>query len=68
MPGITGVELIERTRAFYPQEELPIIMVTTQNEIQDNEAAIRAGVTEIMLKPFSSDSLKQMLEKYVKRS
>ena len=68
MPGITGVELIERTRAFYPQEELPIIMVTTQNEIQDNEAAIRAGVTEIMLKPFSSDSLKQMLKKYVKRS
>ena len=68
MPGITGVELIERTRAFYPQEELPIIMVTTQNEIQDNEAAIRAGVNEIMFKPFSSDSLKQMLDKYVKRS
>ena len=68
MPGITGVELIERTRAFYPQEELPIIMVTTQNEIQDNEAAIRAGVNEIMFKPFSSDSLKQMLKKYVKRS
>jgi CheY-like chemotaxis protein/HEAT repeat protein len=68
MPGITGVELIERTRDIYPKEELPIIMVTTQNEMQDNEAAIKAGVNEIMFKPFSSDSLKQMLEKYVKRS
>jgi CheY-like chemotaxis protein len=67
MPGITGVELIERTRDIYPKEELPIIMVTTQNEMQDNEAAIKAGVNEIMFKPFSSDSLKQMLKKYVKR-
>ena len=68
MPEITGVELIARTRALYPKEQLPIIMVTTQNEMQDNEAAIKAGVNEIMFKPFSSDSLKQMLEKYVKRS
>ena len=67
MPEITGVELIARTRELYPKEQLPIIMVTTQNEMQDNEAAIKAGVNEIMFKPFSSDSLKQMLKKYVKR-
>ena len=32
-------------------------MVTTQNESQDNAAAYKAGVNDIVLKPFTTQSL-----------
>ncbi len=63
MPEITGIELVEKVRHHYPREELPIIMVTTQNEMQDNEAALAAGVNDILAKPFTAETLKAAIEK-----
>lgn len=57
MPEITGVQLTEKIRDSYPVEELPIIMVTTQNEAKDNDAAYEAGVNAILHKPFNAKSL-----------
>jgi CheY-like chemotaxis protein/HEAT repeat protein len=57
MPGMTGIQLSEKIRALHPAAALPIIMVTTQNESQDNEAALRAGVNAILHKPFNQRSL-----------
>ncbi len=37
-------------------------MVTIQNEVQDNEKARKAGVSDIISKPFTAESLKQALE------
>ncbi len=63
MPEITGIELIEKARQQYSREELPIIMVTTQNEMQDNEAALAAGVNDILAKPFTAETLQAAIEK-----
>jgi CheY-like chemotaxis protein/HEAT repeat protein len=63
MPEITGIELVEKARQRYPREELPIIMVTTQNEMQDNEAALAAGVNDILAKPFTAETLQAAIEK-----
>ncbi|MGB3221988.1 MAG: response regulator [Desulforhopalus sp.] len=57
MPKITGIQLTKKIREKYTDKLLPIIMVTTQNESQDNEAAYRAGVNAIVHKPFNSKSL-----------
>ncbi len=57
MPEITGIKLTERIREKYDAKILPIIMVTTQNESQDNEAALAAGVNLILHKPFNAKSL-----------
>jgi len=65
MPEITGIDLIAKTRSIYRKSDLPIIMVTTQNEVQDNEAAYAAGVNEILFKPFTSETIKQVLDKFV---
>lgn len=62
MPEITGIELITRIRKQYSGKELPIIMVTTQNEVQDNEAAYSAGVNVIMNKPFDENSLRKAIK------
>jgi len=63
MPDITGVELIGLVRRRYTPEQLPIIMVTTQNEVQDNRAAYEAGVDDILSKPFDAAKLGQVLRK-----
>ncbi|KAF0187833.1 MAG: CheY-like receiver and winged-helix DNA-binding domain-containing response [Desulfobulbaceae bacterium] len=65
MPEITGVQLTARIREMYSATELPIIMVTTQNEVQDNKAAIGAGVNKIIQKPFNAASLKAAMDEFI---
>ncbi len=57
MPDITGIQVAERVRERYSARLLPIIMVTTQNEVKDNEAAYNAGVNAILNKPFNAKTL-----------
>jgi CheY-like chemotaxis protein len=66
MPEITGVQLTEKIRQRYSKEILPIIMVTTQNEANDNEAARKAGVNDILHKPFNAKSLGAAMHKLLK--
>jgi CheY-like chemotaxis protein len=66
MPDISGVELTRAVRQRYPKETLPIIMVTTQNECQDNDAALKAGVNAILNKPFNEQMLRAAMEAHLK--
>jgi CheY-like chemotaxis protein len=66
MPDISGVELTRAVRERYPKEALPIIMVTTQNECQDNEAALKAGVNAILNKPFNEQMLRAAMQAHLK--
>ncbi len=43
MPEITGVDLTARIRGKYSATELPVIMVTTQNEANDNRPPLPPG-------------------------
>jgi CheY-like chemotaxis protein len=61
MPEISGIELTRQVRRWFGAEELPIVMVTTQNESQDNEAALAAGVNRILNKPFTEKTIGQAL-------
>lgn len=67
MPDITGIQLTEKIRERYSSKLLPIIMVTTQNETQDNEAAHVAGVDSILHKPFNAKSLGAAMDKVLKK-
>jgi CheY-like chemotaxis protein len=61
MPEISGIELTRKVRQSFTSEQLPIVMVTTQNESQDNEAALAAGVNRILNKPFTEKTIGQAL-------
>ncbi|MEJ2640235.1 MAG: HEAT repeat domain-containing protein [Desulfosarcinaceae bacterium] len=62
MPEFSGIELTQQVRQRFSAEQLPIVMVTTQNESQDNEAALAAGVNRILNKPFTEKTIGQALE------
>ncbi len=65
MPEISGVQLSAQVRKKYSSKELPIIMVTTQNEANDNKAAFEAGVDKIIQKPFNAKSLKAAMDEFL---
>lgn len=66
MPDITGIDLTKGVRTLYSKEELPVIMVTSQDEKEDNEAAIAAGINSILQKPFTEEQLGAVLAEFVK--
>jgi CheY-like chemotaxis protein len=66
MPEISGIELTRRIRTLYPADTLPVIMVTTQSDVQDHEAATAAGVSNILIKPFNAESLRKAMGKFIK--
>ncbi len=65
MPDITGVQLTEEIRKKYKVEDLPVIMVTTQNEVNDNEDAKKAGINKIINKPFNAKTLKAAMDEFI---
>ena len=65
MPEITGIMMSAEIRKKYSPKELPIIMVTTQNESNDHDAAYIAGVNKVIQKPFNAKSLKAAMDEYL---
>lgn len=51
MPGMNGLELIEKLRKDPDLASLPIIMITGHDDILTIDAAFRAGATSFVTKP-----------------
>jgi len=64
MPDISGIELTKAIRKIFTKEELPIVMVSTQDEERDNNAAYEAGINGMLRKPFSEGQIKNVLEQF----
>jgi sigma-B regulation protein RsbU (phosphoserine phosphatase) len=52
MPGIDGMEVLERTRREHESSELPVIMATAKTESEDIVAALKLGANDYVTKPF----------------
>ena len=51
MPGIDGMEALQRLRKDYSASELPIIMATAKSESEDVVAALKLGANDYVTKP-----------------
>ena len=63
MPGMTGIELLKAVRANDRVKELPILMVTVEAQRDQIVEAAQAGVNGYLVKPFTSQVLKEKIEK-----
>ncbi len=63
MPGKDGLEVLKEIRA--QDAEIPVIMVTTEAERGHVMEAIRAGVSDYLVKPFAADVLREKLSKLI---
>jgi len=62
MPEMNGLELVQKVRAEAKYEDMPIIMVTTEGGKTEVITALKAGVNNYIVKPFTPQVLKEKLE------
>jgi len=61
MPGFTGLEVIERLIALYPN--IQTIMVSGYNDFEYARSALKLGAKEYLLKPVPADELHAAVER-----
>lgn len=57
MPGMNGLDVLERIRAEQREHSLPVLMLTTEAERSMVERAKKAGAKGWLLKPIKADLL-----------
>ena len=65
MPGMNGIEVLRKIRE--KNLHLSVIMVTAANDSAAIEEAVRLGVVDYLIKPFSGARFQQALEKFLSR-
>jgi two-component system chemotaxis response regulator CheY len=61
MPVMNGLDFIKAVRADKANRDLPIIMLTTETEMERMALAFLAGVNEYIMKPFSRTMIEEKL-------
>jgi two-component system chemotaxis response regulator CheY len=61
MPEMNGLELVQKVRAEERYIDMPIIMVTTEGGKTEVITALKAGVNNYIVKPFTPQVLKEKL-------
>jgi len=61
MPVMNGLEFVRAVRKDRALDEMAIMMVTTESEQSQVLAAIEAGASEYLMKPFSPESIEEKL-------
>jgi DNA-binding NtrC family response regulator len=55
MPGMTGVELVEKVREF--DDDLPVVLMTAFGTVDTAVRAMKLGASDYITKPFEGDEL-----------
>ena len=62
MPNMDGLTLLQNVRADTRLQALPFIMITNEAKQEKLNAALRAGVTSCIVKPFNAATLQEKLD------
>ena len=66
MPQMSGLDLLKNVRSTPGLEKLPFLMITAEAEQGNVVIAVKAGVSNFIVKPFSAAVLKEKIEKIFK--
>lgn len=67
MPNMNGLELVQKVRSEGTHQKTPIIMITTEGGKSEVITALKAGVNNYIVKPFSAEILKEKLDGVLKK-
>jgi two-component system chemotaxis response regulator CheY len=65
MPVMNGLELLQKIKADELLKKIPFLMITAEAEQDKVVIALKAGVTNFMVKPFTLETLKEKIDKIV---
>ncbi|SMC19020.1 two-component system, NtrC family, response regulator [Desulfacinum hydrothermale DSM 13146] len=61
MPGMDGMEVLERIRALNP--DIPVVMMTAYGTVEKAVEAMKKGAFDYIMKPFENEELKIIIGK-----
>lgn len=61
MPDGSGLELIQKVRAIKENAKLPILLLTSQSEIEVVLDCVKAGAKDYIIKPWKEEELKKKI-------
>lgn len=62
MPDINGLELISFVRANPNYRQIPVIIISTENSVEDRKRGLDLGASAYLIKPFGAGDLRQAIE------
>lgn len=62
MPVMNGLEFVCAVRSDASRAELPLVMVTTESEMESVSKALEVGASEYIMKPFDRDIVREKLQ------
>lgn len=65
MPKMTGLELLKWVRSNEDTKDIPFLMVTAEAQKENVIEAIKAKVSNYIVKPFTAQTLAEKLEKII---
>jgi len=65
MPKMSGYEVCREIRKKYLPSELPVIMITAKDQVQDLVEGLASGANDYLAKPFSKDELLARLKTHL---
>ena len=68
MPVMDGLEATRQIRKAESLQEIPIIIMTVQNRLEDVQRAFVCGINDYILKPFRQDHLIERIKACLKRA
>ena len=63
MPELSGLDMLKTLKASAEHKNIPFLMVTAEAEQGNVMLAVKAGVDNFIVKPFSAQVLKEKIEK-----
>ncbi len=65
MPGMNGLELLEKIKAIDPRIE--VIIMTGHGTVENAVQAMKKGAYDFILKPFNLDEMRALIEKAIEK-
>ncbi len=62
MPNLTGIELVQEIRKDPNLKDLPVMMVTAEAKKENIILALKSGVNNYIVKPFTPENVKSKIE------
>lgn len=66
MPVMDGIEMVKEIRSKAAYKYVPIIMLTTESQLEKKTEAKNAGATGWIVKPFDKDRLLNVIKKVIR--
>ena len=65
MPGMSGLEVLDRVKPYFGDKYVPVIFLTASIKIDDKLKALHSGAVDYLLKPVSPEELIARIQNFI---